>query len=98
VDVFFLYRDQVFTWDGSKAIENRKKHGIGFETACEAFFDDFALYLEATAGEESRSAVIGSSTARRLLYVVHIAPEGDQIRIISARTATRRERKIYEDS
>lgn len=97
VDVFFLYRGQTFAWDGSKAIENRKKHGVAFETACEAFFDDFAVYLEATAGEESRSAVIGSSSARPLLYVVHVAREEDQIRIISARAATRRERKIYED-
>ena len=97
MDVFFLYRDQRFLWDGQKAVANRTKHGVGFEAACEAFFDDLAVYVEATADDESRSAVIGLSRVRRLLYVVHVEREADQIRIISAREATKKERKIYED-
>jgi uncharacterized DUF497 family protein len=40
VDVFFLHRGQLFVWDERKAIENRGKHGVEFEAACEAFFDD----------------------------------------------------------
>jgi uncharacterized DUF497 family protein len=97
VDVFFLYRDQRFVWDGRKAVANRAKHGVGFEAACEAFFDDLAVYVEAAVDEESRNAVMGLSRLRRLLYVVYVEREGEQFRIISAREATKRERKIYEN-
>ena len=97
MDVFFLYRDQIFVWDGQKAMENRTKHGVTFETACTAFFDDFSVYLDATVGEEERSAVIGLSRELGLLCVVHVERKGEQVRIISARAATKRERKIYED-
>jgi uncharacterized DUF497 family protein len=97
VDVFFVYRGQRFLWDGRKALANRAKHGIGFEAACEAFFDDLAVYVEATADDESRSAVIGLSRVRKLLYVVHVEREEEQYRIISAREATKMERKIYEN-
>jgi uncharacterized DUF497 family protein len=98
VDVLFLYRGQTFVWDGQKAIENRAKHGVGFETACEAFFDDLSIYIDATAAEEKRAAVIGLSHAVGLLYVVHIEQEEDELRIISARLATKRETRTYEDS
>jgi uncharacterized protein len=67
VDVFFLYRDQIFVWDGQKAMENRAKHGVTFETACEVFFDDLSAYEDATADEERRSAVIGLSRESGLL-------------------------------
>ena len=97
MDVLFLYRGQAFVWDDRKAIENRAKHGVGFETACEAFFDDLSMYVDATASEERRAAVIGTSNARSLLYVVHIEREEDEVRIISARVATNQERRRYED-
>jgi uncharacterized DUF497 family protein len=97
VDVLFLYRDQIFVWDGQKAVENRAKHGVEFETACEAFFDDLSAFLDATVSEERRSAVIGLSQTAGLLYVVHVAREDEQIRIISAREATRQERRTYEN-
>jgi uncharacterized DUF497 family protein len=97
VDVFFLYRDQVFVWDGQKAIENRTKHGVTFETSCTAFFDDLSVYVDATVGEEERSAVIGLSRESGLLYVVHVEREGEQVRIVSAREATKQERRTYED-
>ena len=97
MDVLFLYRGQTFVWDGRKAIENRAKHGVPFETACEAFFDDLSVYVDATASEERRTAVIGSTNARSLLYVVHIEREEDEVRIISARVATKQERRSYED-
>lgn len=97
MDVYFLYRGQTFVWDGRKAIENRAKHGIAFEAACEAFFDDFSMYIDATSDEERRSAVIGSTNERSLLYVVHVEWERDEVRIISARVATKQERRRYED-
>ena len=97
MDLLFLYRGQTFVWDGRKAIENRAKHGVTFETACEAFFDDLSVYVDATVGEERRTAVIGSTNARSLLYVVHIERKEEEVRIISARVATKQERKTYED-
>jgi len=95
--LLFLYRGQTFVWDGRKAMENRAKHGVGFETACEAFFDDLSVYVDATVGEEGRTAVIGTSNARSLLYVVHVEREEEEVRIISARVATKQERRTYED-
>lgn len=97
MDVFYRLRDQIFVWDGRKAIENRKKHGISFETACEAFFDDYAAFVDATGGDERRMAVIGLAANGALLFVVHIEREDDQLRVISAREATRRERTTYEN-
>jgi len=82
VDVLFLYRGQAFVWDGRKAMENRTKHGIGFETACEAFFDDLSVYVDAAVDEEKRTALIGLNKAIGLLYVVHVerGEEGDKNR------------------
>jgi uncharacterized DUF497 family protein len=69
VDVLFLFRGQIFVWDGQKAIENRAKHGVEFEKACEAFFDDLSAFIDATLVDEKRSAVIGLSRTAGLLYV-----------------------------
>ena len=68
-----------------------------FETACEAFFDPFLRVVKAGIVEgEPREAVIGMTESWRLLSVVYI--EGvDVIRIVSARTAEKQERKIYEE-
>jgi uncharacterized DUF497 family protein len=97
VDVFYLYRGQKFVWDGLKAIENRAKHGVSFETGCQTFFDQWSAFVDASVDDENRLAVIGLSEQRRLLFVVHAFREEDLIRIISAREATTPERKIYED-
>jgi len=78
-----------------KAIENRNKHGVSFETACEPFFDQLAEFVDAGVDEERRLAIIGVTEAQKLLYVVHIEPEGNLVRIISARLAMERERKLY---
>ena len=98
MDVLYLYRGQTFVWDGLKAIENRVKHGIAFESACEAFFDQWSAFFDASVEEESRLAVIGLTEGRKLLYVVHVVREADtHIRIISARVPTAQERRLYED-
>ena len=97
MDVLFLYRGQTFLWDGRKAIENRTKHRLTFETACEAFFDPAFLTEDASVEEESRMALIGTNIQEDLLYVVHLEREESQIRLISAREATMRERRLYED-
>jgi hypothetical protein len=98
MDAHFLYAGQKFRWDTEKALANFKKHGVRFEQACEAFFDPFFRLLDATAGDEMRGAVLGLTEDWKLLFVVHAVRERGVIRIISARRATRAERRLYEDN
>lgn len=87
-----------FAWDAKKAAANLRKHGVSFEEAATVFRD----MLSATGSDpdhsvgERRFITFGQSTQGRLLAVAH-TEEGDIIRIISARLATRQERKIYEE-
>jgi hypothetical protein len=87
-----------FTWDPRKATANLRKHGIGFPEAATAFADPLSLTIpdpDHSVGE-ARFVLIGQSERRRLVVVAHVE-RGDLIRIISARPATRRERKTYEE-
>lgn len=85
-----------FVWDAAKARSNISKHGVSFEQAAEAFFDPFLRVVDASPDEESRDALIGMDERWNLLFVVHLELEGERYRIISARRATTRERRIYE--
>lgn len=98
MDAHFVYAGQRFRWDMDKAQANFKKHGVRFEQACEVFFDPFVRIADATAENEAREAVIGLTGNWTLLFVVHVARERGVIRIISARRATRLERRMYEDN
>ena len=92
----FTFNGIPFEWDPAKARENRKKHGIDFERACEVFLDPFLRVMDAgNAPGEARQAVIGMTVAWSLLWVVFVE-RGESIRIISAREATAAERKDYE--
>ena len=92
----FVLDNQHFEWDAVKAYSNEAKHGVGFEEACEALLDPFAVTVDATdGGAEPRVAAIGFS--HRLLFVVHVERAGDVVRIISARKADKMERAIYEN-
>jgi uncharacterized protein len=87
-----------FEWDSAKAAANFRKHGVSFEEAVTAFRDGFAATardLEHSISEH-RLITFGISTQNRLLAVSH-TERGNRIRIISARVATRLERKIYEE-
>jgi uncharacterized protein len=87
-----------FTWDPRKATANLRKHGVGFPEAATAFADPLSLTSpdpDHSVGEE-RFVLIGQSERRRLVVVAHVE-RGDLIRLISARLATRRERKTYEE-
>ena len=86
-----------FEWDANKARENIKKHGVSFEEASTVFGDLLALtiYDPLHSEEEDRFVTLGESEKRRLI-VVSFTDRDDRIRIISARVATRRERKDYE--
>jgi uncharacterized protein len=87
-----------FEWDAQKAASNLSKHGVSFEEASSVFHDRLhELYLDvAHAEEEVRFIIIGVSSSRRLL-VVAFTQRGETIRVISARKAVARERKIYEE-
>lgn len=97
MDERFEYQGVTFVWDHSKALQNRTKHGVAFEDAVEAFFDPFVLVTHASTEDLARDAIIGMDTRWNLLFVVHIIFEDETIRLISARKATRQERRIYED-
>jgi len=97
LDVYFKLEDDVFVWNSEKAIENRRKHGIRFERACEVFYDRDVLYVDASTPEEDRMAAIGYTTEDAMLFVVHIERMDGLIRIISARDAESKERRLYED-
>ncbi len=86
-----------FVWDRRKLKINLAKHGVSFEQAVEAFFDPFIKIVDASRNQEIRDAVIGMDKQWNLLFVVHIAFEEDQIRIISARKVTRSEKDFYEN-
>ena len=88
----------VLEWDGEKAWENFNKHGVAFTEAATVFGDPLSLTIADPlhSTDEERFVTIGQSTEGRLLVVVH-TERGDTIRIISARVATRRERRSYEE-
>jgi len=87
-----------FEWDPHKAKSNAQKHGVSFEEARSVFFDEQALLFEdpQPLHEEERFVLLGVSASLRLLVVVHALRDGDVIRIISARKATRLETRQYE--
>ncbi|MBI4967328.1 MAG: BrnT family toxin [Rhodospirillales bacterium] len=89
-------------WDPKKDRINRQKHGIGFETALGVFSDPFALSaLDRIEDGEERWQTIGLIEGVAVVLVAHVFRddgEGDEtVRIISARRATRRERRRYEE-
>ncbi|MBD2778722.1 BrnT family toxin [Iningainema tapete] len=86
-----------FDWDNEKAKVNIRKHGVSFTDATTVFDDPLSITLDDTlhSQEEDRFLIIGYSQQQMLLVVAYTY-RGNNIRIISARIATRRERKIYE--
>ena len=83
-------------WDGDKAGRNARKHEITFEEAATVFADPLALIIEDERHAEN-ARIIGESLAARILLVVFIEPDRDVVRLISARRATRHERRRYEE-
>ena len=87
-----------FEWDPRKAAANLAKHRVSFEEAATVFGDPLGGIVadpRHSSGEE-RFVLLGLSQIRRLLAVMY-AERGGTIRIISARPATRRERRDYEE-
>lgn len=88
-----------FEWDGRKSEGNRRKHGVDFREATTVFRDVLSSTIpdpDHSTHTEDRDLTIGLSYMKRLLVVAHCR-RGSAIRIINARPATRRERRVYEE-
>jgi uncharacterized protein len=89
-----------FEWDETKNLINQQKHGLDFETASLVFDDPSALTIQDRfENEEERYQTIGMIESILIVLVAHafeIKQNTEIIRIISARKATRAERKSYE--
>ena len=84
-------------WDPEKARSNQKKHGVRFSDAEMVLFDSNALTREDTTSEgEQRFVTVGMDSLSRIFVVVYTY-RGEDIRLISARPATSREKKQYEE-
>jgi hypothetical protein len=87
-----------FEWDEAKAQTNLAKHGVSFEEAATVFQDPLSVTIPDPlhSQKEERFVIQGMSVDQRLLVVVH-TEEAEAIRLISARLATRREQRDYEE-
>lgn len=90
-------QNDFFEWDDDKALLNLKKHGVSFEEACTAVFDDFAITKSDNREDygERRFYTIGTSTKGRLLQVVWTA-RNNRYRLISAFIPEPNQRKEYD--
>src|SRR5687767_7119008 len=88
----------VFEWDEAKARANLRKHGVSFDEARTVFGDPWSATMPDPdhSAAEQRSVTIGLSSSGRTLVVAH-TDRGQNVRIISARRATRQERLTYEE-
>jgi uncharacterized DUF497 family protein len=92
-----------FEWDANKAASNLTKHGVTFEQAATVFIDALALTVfdEAHSDYEERWFTLGHTDSGNLLAVSHTyvatGPASARVRIISARPATKQERRYYMD-
>jgi uncharacterized DUF497 family protein len=87
-----------FEWDDTKAESNERKHGVSFAEAMTIFADPLSLtgFDPGHSDDEDCYITMGTSATGRLLIVSH-TDRGDKVRLISAREASRRERRDYED-
>ena len=87
-----------FSWDDGKAKQNLKKHKVSFEEASTVFFDENAIeYFDPDhSKDEDRFLMLGISCRLRVLVICYcLRKDGSEIRIISARTATKKEQTVY---
>lgn len=91
-----------FEWDESKNEENRKKHGLSFEVAIEVFNDPLYLSIfDSVIAEEERYWAVGVIESLVVVVVVYGSreePGEEVVRVISARKASARERRLYEEN
>ena len=82
-------------WHSRKAVANLEKHGIDFADAATVFLDELAVTIPDDRADEERFITLGTDGLGRVLVLVYTW-RGENIRLISARRATRRERRQYE--
>lgn len=98
MDIFYQLQGVLFEWEENKAQSNIQKHGVTFEEAAEVFFDPFYQTGDASVDSvETRDFIIGYTFSQSLLLAVY-TERNDRTRIISARSATRAERIVYEEA
>ena len=85
-----------YQWDKNKAASNLQKHGIEFADAISVFSDELAITIPENRFDEERFVTIGMDAFGRILVIV-FTWRSEDIRLISARLAERRERKQYEE-
>lgn len=87
-----------FEWDENKAVRNQNVHGVAFAEAATVFEDPYFVVLtdDAHSFAEQRYLIIGESNQHRVVLVVY-TERGEATRLISARPATTREEKVYEE-
>jgi uncharacterized DUF497 family protein len=85
-----------YQWNRDKATANLRNHGIDFADAISVFSDDLAITIPDERFDEERFITIGVDAFGRVLVVVYTLRD-DEIRLISARKATRHERQQYEE-
>jgi uncharacterized DUF497 family protein len=85
-------------WDGAKAAANEKKHGVSFSEAVSALEDPLSVTFRDPdhSRDELRFLTFGHDASGRILVVAH-TDRGDFVRLISARRASRAERRVYEE-
>lgn len=84
-------------WDRPKAAANLLKHGVRFSEAVTVLFDDLAVTVEDEDSDELRFITIGASAGGQVLVVVYTWRD-HRVRLISARRATPKERRAYEET
>ena len=88
-----------FEWDNQKNRSNKKKHGVSFEEAQSVFYDEFAIqFYDDETTDEHRFILLGLSNESQVLVVIHCerGADGEELRIISARKATKKEHQHYQ--
>ena len=94
--------DYHFEWDATKAASNQRKHGISFDLAATVFRDPLMISIpdEENSESEERWITMGQAENSKLLLVIHtyleISANAANVRIISARPATKHEQRQYE--
>jgi uncharacterized DUF497 family protein len=83
-------------WDIKKAAANIRNHGIEFSHATTVLDDPMAVTIEDTRHGEQRFVTVGADIIGRILVVVYAYSNEEEIRLISARKATPKERRVYE--
>jgi uncharacterized DUF497 family protein len=88
----------IYEWDAGKAERNLRRHGVSFEEAATVFLDPLAATFRDPdhSEDEEREITIGLTARRRMVFVSH-CQRHDRTRIISARKATRKERRQHEE-